>query len=81
MRAKIKELLTEAGGMCYGNDGEELPPVVAGESVEYLIDLVINECITAVKEVRKFPVTTYERDTFDARLVEQCVEAIKDRFK
>lgn len=81
MREKVKELLKEAGGLCYGDDGEELAPMLVGESVNYFISMLVNECITAVEEVKKFPTTTYERDMTDAQTVDKCVQAIKDKFQ
>lgn len=78
---RIQELLKESGGVTYGEDGEELAPVLVGESVDYFTQLVINECIMAVEAVKKHPVTTYERDMTDAETVNKCVQAIKDKFQ
>lgn len=81
MKAKIKELLKESGGLHYGDDGEELSHALVGESVDYFTHLIINECIMAVEAVKKHPVTTYERDMTDAETVNKCVQAIKDKFQ
>jgi hypothetical protein len=81
MKAKIKELLKESGGVTYGEDGEELAPLLVGERVDYFTQLIINECIMAVEAVKKHPVTTYERDMTDTDTVNKCVQAIKDKFQ
>jgi hypothetical protein len=81
MKEKIKELLKESGGLCFGEDGEELAPALVGESVDYFATLLIKECIIAIEEVKKFPITTYERDMTDAETVDKCIQAVKDKFQ
>lgn len=79
MREKIQKLAAQAT--------ESVPKgklEVAEWIAEYnqkLAELIINECINAVEEVKKFPVTTYERDMTDAETVNKCVQAIKDKFQ
>lgn len=81
MREKIKELLRESGGLSFGDDGEELAPALVGKNVDFFADLLIKECIIAIEEVKKFPVTTYERDMTDSQTVDKCVQAVKDKFQ
>lgn len=80
MREKIKDLLRESGGLTFGEDGEELAPMLVGESVDYFANLLIIECINAVEEVKK-QATTYDRDMTDTETVNKCVQAIKDKFQ
>ena len=54
--------------------------MVSEPRLEDFADKLIGECISAIEEVKKFPVTTYERDTTDAGTVDKCVQAIKDKF-
>jgi len=76
MREKIKELVKQATSYTWNGDGvtEEL-------DTERFADLIIDECIIAIEEVKKFPVTTYERDMTDSQTVDKCVQAVKDKFK
>ena len=81
MRAKIKELLKEAGGMSYGDDGEELTPSLIGESVDYFTQLVINECINAIEEASKSATyTTYDKGVADT-IAARSIQEIQKRFK
>lgn len=42
---------------------------------------IIQECINAIEEVKKHPPTTYELDMMDKRLLDKCIDAIKDKFE
>lgn len=44
MNERVKELLREAGGLNFGEDGEELAPSLVGESVAYFAELIVKEC-------------------------------------
>jgi hypothetical protein len=55
--------------------------MVSEPRLEEFAELIIAECIDAVRESIKFPTTTYERDVTDPRIIEKCVEAINGRFK
>ena len=70
MKEKIKEIAVQAKIQ-----------MVSEPRLEEFAELIINECINAVRESIKFPVTTYERDVTDPRIIEKCVAAIEDRFK
>lgn len=81
MRAKIKELLKESGGLTFGEDGEELAPVLVGESVDYYTQLVINECISAIDEASKSATyTTFDKGVADTIAARSILE-IQKRFK
>jgi len=79
MREKIQKLAAQAT--------ESVPKgklEVSEWIAEYnqkLAELIIAECVIAVEEVKKFPVTSYERDMTDRRTVDKCVQAIKDKFQ
>lgn len=70
MNEKIKELAIQAKIQ-----------MVSEPRLEEFAELIIAECIDAINGSIKFPVTTYERDITDPRIIEKCVEAIKERFK
>jgi len=70
MKEKIKELAIEAKIQ-----------MVSEPRLEDFADRLIRECINAIEELKKFPVTTYERDMTDAETVDKCVQAIKDKFR
>lgn len=81
MREKIKELLKESGGMCYGDDGEELTPSLIGESVDYYTQLVIDECINAIEDAGKSATyTTFDKGVADT-VVARAILEIQKRFK
>ena len=50
MNERIKELLREAGGLNFGEDGEELAPSLVGESVAYFAELIVEAVLDKVKE-------------------------------
>ena len=81
MREKIKELLKESGGLCYGEDGEELAPALVGESVDYFAQLIINECISAIEVASKSATyTTFDKGVADTIAARSILE-IQKRFK
>jgi len=55
--------------------------MVSEPRLEDFADRLIKECIIAMEEVKKFPVTTYERDMTDPKTVDKCIQAIKDMFQ
>lgn len=70
MRDKIKEIAVQAKIQ-----------MVSEPRLEDFADRLIRECISAIEEVKKFPVTTYERDMTDAETVDKCIQAVKDKFQ
>lgn len=79
MRDKIQELAAQATASVPKGKLEVAEWISAYN--ERLAELIITECINAVETVKKFPVTTYERDMTDAETVDKCVQAIKDTFQ
>ena len=79
MREKIKEIADIATNSVPKGKFEVAEWISAYN--QKLAELIINECITAVEEVKKFPTTTYERDMTDTQTVDKCVQAIKDKFQ
>lgn len=70
MKEKIKEIAVQA-----------MIQMVSEPRLEQFADLIIKECITALEEVKNFPMTTYERDMTDAETVDKCIKAVKDKFQ
>lgn len=79
MREKIKELADIATNSVPKGKLEVAEWI--SEYNQKLAELIINECITAVEGVKKFPTTTYERDMTDTQTVDKCIQAIKDKFE
>lgn len=79
MREKIQELAAQATSSV-PKDKLAVAEWIAVYN-QTLAELIITECINAVETVKKFPVTTYERDMTDAETVDKCVQAIKDTFQ
>jgi len=73
MKKKIKELALEAGGSTY--------PEVGGKILERFAELVINECIDAVRDTGKqCAYTTYDLGVVNCT-INKSIEGIKERFK
>lgn len=73
MKKKIKELALEAGGSTY--------PEVGGKILERFSELLISECIDAVRQTGKqCAYTTYDLNVVECT-IDKSVEAIKERFK
>jgi len=73
MNRKIKELALQTGGSHYPNVNSEL--------LEMFANMIINECINAVKETdfKEIIYTTFDRDmVHDIKI--KCVDNIKQRF-
>ena len=78
MRDKIKELAKQAVNELHTDKEGAL---LMTPMLDKFADLIINECISSIEEVKTFPVTTYERDMTDAETVNKCIKAVKDKFK
>jgi uncharacterized protein YdgA (DUF945 family) len=72
MNKKIKEIALQAGGSHY--------PEVGGATLEKFTKLLLEECITAVKNTD----TTHAYTTFDKGMIDstitKCVNSIKKTF-
>ena len=73
MNEKIKEIALQTGGSHY--------PSVNSELLEMFANMIINECINAVKEteLKEVVYTTYDRDITNGIKV-RCVKSINQRF-
>jgi len=74
MKQKVKEIALQVGGSHY--------PEVGGELLEKVVDLVVAECIDAVKntDTRHIVYTSYDKDRADT-IKNLSIKAINDRFK
>ena len=45
MNEHIKELIRQSGGLSYGDDNEELTPMLVGKGLEKFAELIVKECI------------------------------------
>jgi hypothetical protein len=69
MKQKVKELALQAGGSHY--------PEVGGELLQKVVDLVVEECIDAVKnaDVTSITYTNFDKDRA------LSIKSINERFK
>jgi hypothetical protein len=44
MNERIRELIKQAGGIGYDDDGNELTPVLVGKELEKFTELIVREC-------------------------------------
>jgi hypothetical protein len=73
MKKKIKELALEAGGSTY--------PEVGGKILERFAELVISECVAAVRSTGKqCAYTTYDLGVVECT-INKSVAAINERFQ
>jgi hypothetical protein len=74
MNEKIKEIALQTGGSHYPNVNSEL--------LEMFANMIINECINAVKETefKEIIYTTFDRDMANGIKI-RCVDNINQRFK
>jgi hypothetical protein len=73
MKSKIKELALEAGGSHY--------PDVGGELLQKFAELMLEECITVVKNTStQCAYTTHDLPVVECTIA-QSVEALRDHFK
>ena len=49
MNERIQELLKQAGGIQYDEDGDELTPILVGKDLEKFAELIVRECIKMVE--------------------------------
>lgn len=71
MNKKLKELSLEAGGSHY--------PSINTPMQEKFAELIIAECIEAVKQTKAHALTTYDRDIVQST-IDRCIESIKQHF-
>ena len=74
MNEKIKELALQTGGSHF--------PDVNSKLLEIFANMIIDECIDAVKEteLKEVVYTTYDRDITNGIKI-RCVKNINERFK
>jgi len=73
MKDIIKRIALQAGGSHY--------PTVGGELLQKFSDLMLEECIKAIKNTsRNHALTSYDRSMVDAT-IEKTVESIREHFK
>jgi hypothetical protein len=72
MNKKLKELSLQAGGSHY--------PTINTAMQEKFAELIINECIEAVKNTKAHALTTYDKDLVQST-VENCAESIRKHFE
>ena len=51
MNERIRKLLKEVGGINYGDDNEELTPMLVGKQLEKFAELIVTECVTLVRDM------------------------------
>ena len=51
MNERIQELLKQAGGIQYDEDGDELTPILVGTSLEKFAKLIVRECVGIVDKI------------------------------
>ncbi len=71
MNKKLKELSLQAGGSHY--------PGINTAMQEKFAELIINECIEAVKNTKPHALTTYDRDIVQST-IDRCVDSIQKHF-
>lgn len=45
MNERIKELVMQAGGIRYDEDGDELTPILIGKDLAKFAELIVRECL------------------------------------
>jgi hypothetical protein len=48
MNERIAELIKQAGGIQYDEDGDELTPILVGKDLEKFAELIVAECLDVV---------------------------------
>lgn len=72
MNKKLEELSLQAGGSHY--------PSINTAMQEKFAELIINECIEAVKNTKAHALTTYDKDMVQST-IDRCANSIRNHFE
>ena len=51
MNQRIRSLITQAGGIGYDEDGDELTPILVGKDLAKFAELIVKECVAQCEQV------------------------------
>ena len=80
MNERIVELIKQAGGIQYDEDGDELTPILVGKDLEKFAELIVRECIDKI-ETYRIPVGNSAAGEMACEWTNDALKEIRDEIK
>ena len=78
MNEHIKELIRQSGGLSYGDDNQELTPMLVGEGLEKFAEAIIKDIIdTALFQARSYQV---KRQDYESVAICGLIDVIREDY-
>ena len=80
MNERIVELIKQAGGIQYDEDGDELTAILVGKDLEKFAELIVRECIDKI-ETYHIPVGNSAAGEMACEWTNDALKEIRDEIK
>jgi len=80
MNERMVELIKQAGGIQYDEDGDELTPILVGKDLEKFAELIVKECIDKI-ETYRIPVGNSAAGEMACEWTYDALKEIRDEIK